>query len=146
MNPTEKDILEYIKDMAIWKKPVEDYKEEYAKYMSDFRERAAAYEQGWPDAFKESKQTPKKVKQHNHKAIAEKVMRELARNHLEDFVILQNDDVREWWTEIIEEDKRKAAEIAAKEAAREAREEKARRKAEILSRLTDEEKKILGVK
>lgn len=91
------------------------------------------------------------------KRIAVEAMRELERNNLSDFVVLKDDELSKWWNaykkqeaeEIemarIKEEKR----IAAKEA-RDARLEKvaedSRVKAELLSRLTPDEKRILGIK
>jgi len=56
-----------------------------------------------------------------------------------DFLILRDDEVREWWEQHQEADRK----------AREARERKAREakiRKEALAKLTPEEKKILGIK
>lgn len=63
--------------------------------------------------------------------IACKAMTELVEQGKADFLILRDDEVREWWEQ-------------HQEADRKAREERVRK--EALSKLTDEEKKILGLK
>lgn len=91
------------------------------------------------------------------KRIAAEAMRELERNDLSDFVVLKDAELGKWWNAFkkqeaeeiemarIKEEKRIATKTArdtrlAKEA------EDARVKAELLSRLTPDEKRILGIK
>jgi len=65
-------------------------------------------------------------------------MEELIKHGKADFLILKNDELREWWEKHQEEDRK----------AREAEERKQRRiqiKKEALDKLTDEEKEILGL-
>jgi len=83
----------------------------------------------------------KELKQNNDKLarIACKAMTELIEQGKADFLILRDDEVREWWEQHQEADRK----------AREARERKARDakiRKEALSKLTLEEKKILGLK
>jgi len=71
--------------------------------------------------------------------IACKAMTELVKQGKADFLILRDDEVREWWEQHQEADRK----------AREARERKAREakiRKEALSKLTPEEKEILGIK
>lgn len=71
--------------------------------------------------------------------IACKAMTELVEQGKADFLILRDDEVREWW---------EAHQIADREA-REAREKKEREnriRREALAKLTPEERKILGIK
>ena len=74
-----------------------------------------------------------------HYTIANKVMLELVKSGYADFLFLKNDEVREWWE-------------AHQEADRKAQEEKAEKrriaklKKEALAKLSDEEKKVLGIK
>lgn len=63
----------------------------------------------------------------------------LVKDGREDFLLLSNDEVRKWWQEHQEADR------AAREA-EEAKKERARAKAEALSKLTEEEKILLGLK
>lgn len=71
--------------------------------------------------------------------IACKAMEELVKSGKADFLLIKDDEVREWWEQHQEAD-RKARE------AREQKERDARVRREALAKLTDEEKKILGIK
>jgi hypothetical protein len=71
--------------------------------------------------------------------IACKAMTELVKSGHADFLVLKDDEVREWW-EKHQEDDRKAQEAKAEKARR------AKVKKEALAKLSDEEKKILGIK
>ena len=88
----------------------------------------------------------KATRSHSYRTIADKLMRELVANGLETMIMLKDDDVREWWTEVLKEEKRKADEAARKAEAKRKREEDARAKAELISRLTPEERRLLGIK
>lgn len=92
----------------------------------------------------EPKTKPKK--NHNTGQIAEAIMDELVLNGLEDLLILKNLQVGEWWSEVTERRDRIAKAKLAKQLAKEKADEEARKKEEILSRLTDEEKRLLGLK
>lgn len=70
--------------------------------------------------------------------IACAAMEELVRQGKEDFLVLKNPEVAEWWAEHIKADRAEKARIAEKER-------KERVKAEALARLTDEEKELLGL-
>jgi hypothetical protein len=71
--------------------------------------------------------------------IACKAMTELVKQGKADFLVLKDDEVREWW-EAHQEADRKAQEAKLE------REHRARVKKEALAKLSDEEKKILGIK
>jgi hypothetical protein len=71
--------------------------------------------------------------------IACKAMTELVKSGHADFLILKDDEVRVWW-EKHQEDDRKAQEAKAEKA------RKAKLKKDALAKLSDEEKKILGIK
>lgn len=71
--------------------------------------------------------------------IACAAMEELERMGKEDFLILKNQEVGQWWAKHKEADRKEKARIAEKER-------KERVKAEALARLTDEEKELLGLK
>ena len=83
----------------------------------------------------------KEMKEHTDKLarIACKAMTELVKSGYGDFLLLQDDEVREWWEQHQEADRK------AKEAAAEKR-RKAKIKKDALAKLSDEEKKILGIK
>jgi cytosine/adenosine deaminase-related metal-dependent hydrolase len=71
--------------------------------------------------------------------IACKAMTELVKSGHADFLVLKDDEVREWWDKH-QEDDRKAQEAKAERARR------AKLKKDALAKLSDEEKKILGIK
>jgi hypothetical protein len=71
--------------------------------------------------------------------IACKAMTELVEQGKADFLILRDDEVREWWEQHQEAD-RKARE------ARERKEREAKIRKEALAKLSPEEKKILGIR
>lgn len=71
--------------------------------------------------------------------IACKAMTELVKSGHADFLVLKDDEVREWWDKH-QEDDRKAQEAKAERA------RKAKIKKDALAKLSDEEKKILGIK
>lgn len=70
--------------------------------------------------------------------IACKALQELEDNKIEDMILLRDDEVREWWQKHKEDD-RKARE------AREAKERRAAIKKAALSKLSEEEKEVLGI-
>jgi hypothetical protein len=83
----------------------------------------------------------KELKENNDKLarIACKAMTELVKAGYADFLVLKDDEVREWWEQHQEAD-RKAQEAKAEKA------RLAKIKKEALAKLTPEEKKILGFK
>ncbi len=70
--------------------------------------------------------------------IACKALAELEDNKIEDMLLLRDDEVREWWAKHKEDDRK------AKEA-RESRERRAAIKKAALSKLSEEEKEVLGI-
>lgn len=78
--------------------------------------------------------------------IACKAMTELESNEVAELLLLRDDEVRVWWEQHKEGD-RKEQERVRKEAEKKAAAvERKRKKAELLARLTPEEKRILGIK
>jgi hypothetical protein len=71
--------------------------------------------------------------------IACKALTALQENNQEDFLLLKDDEVRTWWLQH-QEDDRKAREEA------EAKARRAEAKAQALAKLTDAEKVLLGLK
>lgn len=91
------------------------------------------------------------------KRIAAAAMRELERNDLSDFVVLKDAELGKWWNAYKKQEAEEIEMVRIKEekriATKEARDarlakvaEDARVKAELLSRLTPDEKRILGIK
>ena len=66
-------------------------------------------------------------------------MTALVESGQEDFLLLKNDDLRAWWIERQEY-------LRKKEEAEQAKLRRAELKAQVLARLTDEEKAALGIK
>ena len=89
--------------------------------------------------------TPPATK-YDYRRIAETLMRELVSNEIEAHVLLKDDNIRDWWTSILKEDKRKSDEAIRKEEIQLKKEQDKRLKSDIMSRLTDDEKRVLGLK
>ena len=98
------------------------------------------WDDAWNGAWKAADKT-KEMKEHTDKLarIACKAMTELVKSGYADFLLLQDDEVREWWEQHQEADRK------AKEALAEKR-RIAKLKKEALAKLSDEEKKVLGIK
>lgn len=78
--------------------------------------------------------------QHDRLArIACKAMTALVKEGKADFLLLKDDEVREWWEKHLEADRK-----AKEEAAEKRRINKLKK--EALAKLSDEEKKVLGIK
>ena len=71
--------------------------------------------------------------------IACAAMEELVRQGKADFLVLKNEEVREWWEAHVKADRAEKARVAEQER-------RERIKREALDRLTDEEKELLGLK
>lgn len=71
--------------------------------------------------------------------IACAVMTALEENGQEDFILLQNEEVREWWAEHKEFDRQRRAKEAERKRI-------AQVKKEALAKLSAEERKVLGIK
>lgn len=101
------------------------------------------YDSRWDDSWeRQARESAKKeMRDHADKLarIACKAMTELVEQGKADFLILRDDEVREWWEAHQEADRK------AKEAEAEKR-RVAKIKREALSKLSDEEKKVLGIK
>ena len=72
-------------------------------------------------------------------AIAEAALQELDDNGIIDVLILKNDKVRDWWAP-------RKAKLDAERARREAEERDERLRQDVLRRLSDEERRVLGLK
>jgi hypothetical protein len=101
------------------------------------------YDSRWDDSWSQKARDAdtKAIKEHTDKLarIACKAMTELVKSGHADFLVLKDDEVREWWEQHQEAD-RKAQEAKAEKA------RKAKLKKEALAKLSDEEKKVLGIK
>lgn len=82
----------------------------------------------------------------SHEAMAVRLMEALVENNLDSYILLKDDHIATWWGDILKYRKKKEEKrLAAEEKLRRA-EEDARLKAELLSRLTADEKRVLGIK
>ena len=102
------------------------------------------YDTRWDDTWKASYDSEAKIKEmkkHSDKLarIACKAMDELVKSGYADFLLLKDDEVREWYEAHLEADRK------AREAQAEKR-RKAKVKKDALAKLSDEEKKVLGIK
>lgn len=97
-----------------------------------------SYDTNW--ASSSNDREVRKLKQECDKLarIACKAMTELVKSGYGDFLVLKDDEVREWW-EKHQEDDRKAQE------ARLEKERRAQVKKEALAKLSDDEKQVLGI-
>lgn len=98
-----------------------------------------SYDNSWDSGDDDRKKIRELKKQADKLArIACKALAELEKNEQEDFLLLKDDEVREWWNAHKEADRREQARLAEVDR-------KARIKAEALARLSDEEKELLGL-
>lgn len=74
------------------------------------------------------------------------LMDELTENNLDSHIILKYPKIADWWGGVLKERKRKEDARIKREEAKRQKEEDARAKAELLSRLTPEERRLLGIK
>ena len=98
-----------------------------------------SYDSRWEDHSDDRDKIRELKKQADMLArIACKALQELEDNKISDVLLLRDDEVRGWWAEHKEAD-RKARE------AREAKERRAALKKSALSKLSEEEKEVLGI-
>lgn len=97
-----------------------------------------SYDSSWDSGSDDRKIRELKKQADKLARIACKALATLEENQLEDLLLLKDDETREWWAKHKEDD-RKAQE------AKEARERRERTKAEALSKLSAEEKEVLGL-
>ena len=97
-----------------------------------------SYESNWANDYNDSKIKKLKAEADKLARIACKAMDALTELEQEDFLLLKDDEVREWWQAHQEADRKERARVAEIER-------KAQIKAEALARLSDEEKEVLGL-
>lgn len=78
--------------------------------------------------------------------IACKSLTELEANGIAELLLLRDDEVREWWLQHKEDDRKEHERLRKEAEKKAAAAERKRKKAELLARLTPEEKRILGIK
>ena len=103
------------------------------------------YETDWGNSSSNSEVTRLKEQADRLARIACKAMDELEKNKVEDFLLLQDEEVRTWWKAHKEADAKAAAERKAKRAAAAEKARLTKIKKELLAQLTEDQKKALGV-
>lgn len=78
--------------------------------------------------------------------IACKAMTELAKDGRADFLLLADDEVREWWAAHLEADRKAQEELKRKREAAAKKAADTKKRKELIARLTEEERRLLGVK
>ena len=99
--------------------------------------------QSYNDDWRSEATNERKIKELKKQAdmlarIACKALTELEENGVEDLLLLKDDEVRTWWKKHKEDDAREQARLAEIER-------KERVKQEALAKLSDEERKLLGI-
>jgi len=97
-----------------------------------------SYDTNWAHGSSDSDVRRLKKEADKLARIACAAMTELEKMGKEDFLILKNEEVGQWWAAHKEADRKEQERIAEKER-------KERLKKEALDRLTDEEKEVLGL-
>lgn len=77
--------------------------------------------------------------------IACKAMTALEKDGHADFLLIKDDEVRTWWEQHKEADRKRMEEEARKKAERAEKKRLKQIKAELLERLTEDERKALGI-
>lgn len=98
-----------------------------------------SYDTNWAHGSNDSDVRRLKKEADKLARIACEALTELEKAGKADFLILKNDELREWWEAHKEADRKEKARVAEKER-------RERVKQEALDRLTDEEKELLGLK
>ena len=78
--------------------------------------------------------------------IAARLMDVLVENKLDSYVLLKDSEIAEWWSGVLKERKAKEERRRKREEAKRKKQEEDRARAELLARLTPEEKRLLGIK
>lgn len=83
---------------------------------------------------------------YNIESMAIRIMDVMVENNIDSFILLKDPIVARWWGDILQERKRIAEKKQRREEAVRKAQEDERARAELLSRLTPEEKRLLGIK
>lgn len=97
-----------------------------------------SYDTSWANNHEEADVRRVKKEADKLARIACRAMEELERNGIEDMLLLQDDETREWWAKHKEADAREKARVAEIER-------KERVRAEALAKLSHEERELLGL-
>lgn len=97
-----------------------------------------SYDTNWAHDYDDSKIKKLKAECDKLARIACKAMTQLEKSGRADFILIEDDEVRDWWTAHKEADRKERERVAEIER-------RERVKAEALARLSDEEKELLGL-
>lgn len=82
----------------------------------------------------------------DYEAMAVRLMEVLVENKLDSYILLKDTAIANWWGEVLKYRKKKEEQLRKEEAARRKQEADERARSELLSRLTADEKRLLGIK
>lgn len=123
-----------------------------AREVGVAREESPTIPYGIPDWADDDEESPMarfadkpKSRHHNMDSIAVAVMKELVANGHEDLLLIKNPEVGAWWAEVVAREKKFEAAWQEAEAKRAKADFDAHAKAELINRLTPEEKRLLGL-
>lgn len=83
---------------------------------------------------------------YNYESMLRDVLEELIKQGKADFIILKHDELRHWWSKVQTIERRKQEAQERRAEAKRKKEEDKQAKADLLARLTPEEKRLLGIK
>lgn len=81
-----------------------------------------------------------------YESMLQVVLEELIKQGKADFLILKHDELRDWWGKVQTVERKKQEAIERRAEAKRKKDEDERAKADLLARLTPEEKRLLGIK
>ena len=120
----------------------DDYLERIMEDMLSSDDEAASDDDGWYDDWED----PNEDDLEDHEAIAIRLMDALTENNLDSYILLKDPVIAEWWGNIVKARNYQAEKKRKAEEAQRKKEEDERARAELLSRLTPEERRLLGIK
>jgi hypothetical protein len=102
----------------------------------------ADYESAWKEAILDEEYErlqAKKTRPHAGDEMAQRIMDALCENGHGDFLLIRDDEIREWWQGVVKE-------RAAEQRRADARRRRAELRENALKKLTEEERRALGIK
>lgn len=139
-----KQWMEIYRDSGGWELHAaeDDYMDRLLEDLMSPDDETASDDDGWLEDWED----PNEDDPEDSEAIAIRLMDALTENNLDSYILLKDPVIAEWWGNIVKarnfqaEKKRKAEEAQRK------KQEDARAREELLSRLTPEERRLLGIK
>jgi hypothetical protein len=137
------------KDQQVWETILGDMAAEYLEpnrirsYYTNEEDEYQDYDE--EDQFDEDDESDEDDP-YNIESMAIRMMDVMVENNIDSFILLKDPIVARWWADILQERKRIAEKKQRREEAVRKAQEDERARAELLSRLTPEEKRLLGIK